>query len=628
MKSVRWVGRIVLIFGLIATPYAAIQSETVSAQRAINKGYFTGKDLTEERFNVIDNGIPGTLASKDEFVRFIENLYRTSLLRNTVQRDRDFVGASYVIQTMRGGTDTEFPTESDIQDWKARLSNPAITARWGNFSAAINSGRLNFSQPSRDAARYYGDGVNYRSFLFYNNGTLVYAVKQICANPLGNLPGIPQLPPPATFNLTPTVTGSPSVSEAQSTVNVAPTVTNSPANATSASAAWRLVQFTVPAGQAVPGASTNGTNPNTYYGYGASTVTEGSRTFPRGATSVGAGNRTLPDAEVNSRVCFALSVRPVTQASGNWRHSTPFCITIAKKPKLQVIGGDTLVGRGSISPSTIVTSTSQKVISGVPETFGSWGEYAVSATGVITGMASGAGYSGGAPGVNFCTVSYLTFGNAGTSTCQQNTPKGTFNAGTAMPNFSAWFGNGQPLGNVANVDVASGARPSGVYSTNRSISVNASSAVSNRWIVINAPGQTVTITGDITYASGAITSVSQIPQVVIIANRINISESVNRVDAWLVATGVNGTLNTCSQITNPATQLFSNRCSNQLTVNGPVSARQLLLYRTAGAGTGANAGDPAEVFNLRPDAYMWAMNYQADSARVQTVYTQELPPRF
>ena len=63
-------------------------------------------------------------------------------------------------------------------------------------------------------------------------------------------------------------------------------------------------------------------------------------------------------------------------------------------------------------------------------------------------------------------------------------------------------------------------------------------------------------------------------------------------------------------------------------MNGPVITDRLLLYRTAGAGTGAAAGDPAEVFNLRPDAYLWATALQNETARVKTVEFKELPPRY
>ena len=114
-----------------------------------------------------------------------------------------------------------------------------------------------------------------------------------------------------------------------------------------------------------------------------------------------------------------------------------------------------------------------------------------------------------------------------------------------------------------------------------------------------------------------------LPQVVIIAQNIIVNEAVAQIDAWLVATD---TIHTCS-ISNVA-ELGGDVCTTRLTVNGPVITDRLLLYRTAGAGTGAAAGDPAEVFNLRPDAYLWATALQNETARVKTVEFKELPPRY
>jgi len=52
------------------------------------------------------------------------------------------------------------------------------------------------------------------------------------------------------------------------------------------------------------------------------------------------------------------------------------------------------------------------------------------------------------------------------------------------------------------------------------------------------------------------------------------------------------------------------------------------LQRTFGSGSGAATGNPAEVFNLRPDAYLWGVFQAAGSGRLQTVYETELPPRY
>jgi hypothetical protein len=142
--------------------------------------------------------------------------------------------------------------------------------------------------------------------------------------------------------------------------------------------------------------------------------------------------------------------------------------------------------------------------------------------------------------------------------------------------------------------------------------------------IIRATG-TVTINGDIRYANNV--PFGRIPQMVIIARDIDIRSNVTNIDAWLIATGAgsNGRINTCS---NAPASLTSNICNNQLQVNGPVIANRLDLRRTAGSGTGDASGEPAEVFNLRADAYLWAYRQASAGSRAQTVFTTELPPRF
>ena len=117
----------------------------------------------------------------------------------------------------------------------------------------------------------------------------------------------------------------------------------------------------------------------------------------------------------------------------------------------------------------------------------------------------------------------------------------------------------------------------------------------------------------------------------IIAKNILIADNVSNVDAWLIATGsgTDGRINTCGAGgVNESTPLNANVCASELTVNGPVMAKHLIMRRTAGAGTGTTAGDPAEVFNLRADAYIWSTSYAPGTGRLPTVETTELPARF
>lgn len=355
----------------------------------------------------------------------------------------------------------------------------------------------------------------------------------------------------------------------------------------------------------------------------------GERTFPN-------TNPTLVDTRPNesigndppgTRVCYILSLNPPsrTASPATWRHSTPACVIVVKKPKLHVIGGDVLVGRGG--NADIVTSSSTKTIGGTTRTFGSWGEYALVASGDIFSMASGAGYSGGATNATSCAVSLLTFANAvGGTSCTPATGKGQYDVGGGFPAIGARLVATASLGNNPTVNLANVG--TGSYAATGTVQLSSTTPIPpGKWVVINAPNATVQINSNIQYTTNPLQTIADIPQVVIIANRINIAGGVGQVDSWLIASGTNGVVSTCSDVA-VATQLRSNNCNNRLTVNGPVLARQLLLYRTAGSDAGAGSGNPAEVFNFRPDAYLWATSYQGGAGRIQSVYTKELPPRF
>ena len=136
---------------------------------------------------------------------------------------------------------------------------------------------------------------------------------------------------------------------------------------------------------------------------------------------------------------------------------------------------------------------------------------------------------------------------------------------------------------------------------------------------------TVTITDNITLDDDTnLQDNSLFPQIVIIANNINIHHNVSRLDAWLIAKadagGAGGVINTCSN--QPAT-LTDARCDTPLVVNGPMIAKQLLLRRTAG-----DLGTPAEIVNLRSDAYLWANYISSLNSNWVTTSSSELPPRY
>jgi hypothetical protein len=465
------------------------------------------------------------------------------------------------------------------------------------------------------------------------------------------IPVIINRAPQPRYTLTPTVTVNPSngVEPGQS-LTAAPVVDSS-GNGSAAGINWQLTRFVLPLGATAPSRTENGTSPIDYFRNGAQTASTGTRDFPSGVTNLDAYSSVTEDIKAGDQVCFALSVRPYTNenTANLWRHSDPACSPVSKKPKVQVLGGDLIVGRGTYGNPAVVSnvSTSTSYSSNTSAFYGSWSEYAIIPSGTTKGMASGAMYAGGSGGSDLCQLSVLTISNVPGSASGCNPESvGKYVSGAIAPNIASRFP--QPSSAQAaqiisspSVDLFTRARSLVHTTTARQATLSVSSSQpfeAGHWVVLNAPDTTVTITSDINYTAANISRAEDIPQVVIIAKNIIIADNVNNVDAWLIATGTStaaqpiaGYINTCGSVpagTPSSASLNTATCGGRLTVNGPVQANKLYLYRTAGAGTNEDMGDPAEVFNLRGDAYLWASSYNPSSGRLPTVSSKELPPRF
>lgn len=442
------------------------------------------------------------------------------------------------------------------------------------------------------------------------------------------------------FDLTPTIGGSPAFSSGGSAgsdnASLRPAVNNTGTTSSRNTIQWMLVRFVLAPGLGTPVAGTNTSLPVNYFGNGATRIAGlTGQAFPRGVTQITVPTQPIGDFAVGTRICYALSVQPITRSNSSWRHSTPFCVIIAKSPKAQVRGGDIRVGSNfadqtAPARSTIVTSQTRKTLGGASRTFGSWGEYAISATGRITGIGSGAAFAGpGLENPTNCSYTFLTFANATTTSCLAipTSQHGQFATGRTLPDVVTSY----PASASAPVlsGIVSPASLNGTYRVTGDITLSAGVIPRGRSVIINAfdsvanTYRNVTISGNITYTTDSLTNGDQIPQLIIIASNISIQPTVSQVDAWLIA---RGTLNTCAGVAR--TTITTNSCNTPLTVNGPVMANQLQLWRTAGSNTGVGSGDPAEVFNLRPDAYLWGLSQSSKSGRLQTVYEKELPPRF
>lgn len=606
--------------------------------RACYRGYFS---------NIQDNGgtnvlpeISGGLALPDyiDTADELYNLLRAAYDSGNAQRT---TGAAFIYNTMMG---KQAPgvgrtvSNAEWDDLHQRLKDldDAGKIRWaGNVSAPINSywqgtdGGFNPDGTTNDDAYYENykneTGIQIRDY----DDNVVYEILRRCANPIGEPTGIPA---PRNYELTPHINSvSPSQVEAGGKVSVQGSVDNK-GDTASRDTRWEITQITVQPGKTAPGEGgsgvLSGTAPCDNGGGAASgnyfdtadadckNVAGGTGSFNLGTPAQNlkpsVSNVDVGDFPAGTRVCFALSVKPRSNTDGRWMHSAPICTVIGKKPKLQVWGGDIKV-RGDIDTSTSIKAS---------KTYGSWGEYGAFASGGIRGFASGSALNGG---TNLAEVNRnkLTFANVNGA----GAPSYGHYSLLPVGGLAGQFTSG-PFAGAATANISSLA--SGTYQVgNLTITTSAVGQQGGRGktIIIIASG-TVTIDGDITYkgpgGSDTFTDPQQIPQVIIIAKDVNIKNATRRVDAWLLASG---TINTCSDYA-VGTALTTARCSNELTLSGALQAAHLYPRRTAGSEEGSKSDDPAEVFNLRADAFIWGRRYSSQAGKAQTVYTQELPPRF
>jgi len=284
-----------------------------------------------------------------------------------------------------------------------------------------------------------------------------------------------------------------------------------------------------------------------------------------------------------------------------------------------------------LSKGFVQTSTSDKIINGSKLRFGSWTEYGIIANKTITGAGSGSAFAGtGMANATICRASSLSFTNAGNSTCTPSTIIGNYNMDAhIMPNVEASF----PISSSTPILQSSSSLNTlwdNKYTTNGNFTIKESNIRKGQWIVINASTADITINGNIIYTADTFYSVNEIPQVVIIAKNIYIADNVTNIDAWLIAKS--GMINTCYSnngvIIPVGAKLTTLMCNEPLVVNGPVMTNKLYLRRTAGSDVGTASGNPAEIFNLRADAYLWSVGRATEDGRIQTVYSTELPPRL
>lgn len=384
---------------------------------------------------------------------------------------------------------------------------------------------------------------------------------------------------------------------------------------------------------------------------GATTAPNGSRIFPSYKTT-NVGSETVETEaryEPGTMICRVLVVQPRSTDSDGSRDSVPACVTVAKAPQVQFWGDDVTVGNSYrtrwLNDAAAVVTTRQFARNGGAgsATFGSWAEYGIFAPAVVKSVSGGAisgatGYIGTGGPITDADANNLTFANMGGDYGKWSSPRlikesveqfakqypeEAVRNGASVPLNSISINQGEikrvPLNHGGNISIR------GTYSGDGT--------------AILVTDQTVIIDGDITVAQHTIKGIGTAPQLIIIANNIIVDRKVKHIDAWLVArpsdilepiAGPNGKISTCDSIQpggNYTNGLKLGECDQPLQINGALIAKEVQFRRTYGADLENGLATPAEVINLRADAFMWA-HAGGSGMPIDTDFTVELPPRY
>ena len=425
------------------------------------------------------------------------------------------------------------------------------------------------------------------------------------------------------------------------TTTTTPKIKNDSSSTTKEST-WKITSWEVSGGDEsikTPSSNTDNTSSDTCATYnslyngkavGCESSHTGSGTFNEGETTLSSviNSFTVPDtAELGSRYCFALSINnykftesedQTQQAdkTNQWRHGAPLCILVTKKPKMQVWGGNVW--------STGGVQTSTTSISG--NTYGSWIEYDVFSKKANTGIASASGTSNGI--LNSLAsqpkqVSRLTAGRTSSVMYGGSYVSDWANSPTGMiDNIRSRFSTtgAQTTWNTSKIQATG--TPT-VFNINKDLTISGFSLGDNQSAIVYVNGS-VTISGNIDMAAGFTPSIKNQPQLIIVATKdIKINNNVSTVDAWLLAS--NGEVKTCnvSNLTSVNAQI----CGNSLKINGPVVAKNVRSWRTAGSDA-TNRSASAEIYNLSADNLQWIYAQGSGNGKVFTQYSKELPVRF
>lgn len=163
-------------------------------------GYFTNVNDTQGTYVLPQDYSgeairPSVQGDVEDFIHFIKYT-KLDLDNNGSGNAQEKTGAAFIIQTMIGSARNRPPTAAQIAEWESRVRAAASLGRisWRvNYSFCINTyyqGPRGGGSPNDDA---FYDECDTKPVIAFRNasGSIIYAIKWECANPVGTIQPIP-----------------------------------------------------------------------------------------------------------------------------------------------------------------------------------------------------------------------------------------------------------------------------------------------------------------------------------------------------------------------------------------------------------------------------------------------------
>lgn len=506
------------------------------------------------------------------------------------------------------------------------------SSQGGAIDATLNVSGLAMNNTAGDDTETIQAGL-YRCFYNYTSSR-----KGICYTQIIDITVV-RKKVPYNYDLVPSVTKSATSVAQGSNVTFTHLVTKT--GTVSKPTAYAIRQIVVPAGGSFNQSvglidDANQARCDARYGASASCVAtvldSGTLTFSGTPTTV-----TVPAAvatintgsyDVGTLICRILAVNPPTHnSSPGHRWSALACVVVAKKPYLAIKNGDAWAGGSFKSATGTCPVASARGFEGSNTTFpdgtyGAYSEYGLLSLRSVTNFGSA-----GKPFGN-----KLTFRNT-------PAPIGYFSttANNCLNDALDYYGGKAVSDRILNATL----RPinSGIYARDRGdmtpllLTQTDPGAIvigSGKHMVIMVDGD-ITINRNIEFAPGPYTNLNDIPSLTVISRNGNISvaQNVTRLDGFYQASQ---RFVTCLEgAGGGGIGENDNLCNQQLTVNGAVTATEIIARRIHGGANKAGVdqrNDPAELFIMRPDLFLSQYGQAQATSQLRSVDENELPPRY